>query len=410
MSKRLKSKYDFIQEVLESKNLSLAQRERVLLLVKREIKKEGDIGRELEDRVKKIEESILGLKDGKTNEGNIRQLVSQKSDRRKKRNKIKHNPEQTFEILKSFKFNDAKYGFKYLVHGNSIDGIEDYKEKIETARKEFRKLKDVPYKLYKSLDSLILAYELYGEEIVKSENKHPFESDKEIKIKSEDQRDKLRHLFGGGKPYRKKYFRTFRTAIQDFKRKYRFDLESSESSILSQFLENITKYEKHTDGDITYSFSNSDTKALFNETQLNFDLSKKHFFLWNPALNKFLKWIISSILKHSNIDGNRPFDPEQKQIIFSSYEDYDEGKGKEYIVLEITDTKSVIKKGKNEFIKSVLDEVSVMASVCDVEVYFIEEESGKAFYCSLLPKGKITPVPSEKEKEGVLYRFKILKD
>lgn len=53
-----KDKYDFIQELLENKKLKPAQRERVLMLAKEEIKKDGVFGKELEERVKRLEMQI----------------------------------------------------------------------------------------------------------------------------------------------------------------------------------------------------------------------------------------------------------------------------------------------------------------------------------------------------------------
>jgi hypothetical protein len=56
----LKNKYDFIAEILENKKLTTAQRERVLFLTKEEIKNDGLIGEDLEERVKKLEEIVKG--------------------------------------------------------------------------------------------------------------------------------------------------------------------------------------------------------------------------------------------------------------------------------------------------------------------------------------------------------------
>ena len=53
-----KDKYDFIQELLENKKLKPAQQERILMLTKEEIKKDGVFGKELEERVKKLEMRI----------------------------------------------------------------------------------------------------------------------------------------------------------------------------------------------------------------------------------------------------------------------------------------------------------------------------------------------------------------
>ena len=82
--KERKNKYDFIQEILESKKLTVAQRERVLKLAKEEIKKEGVIGKELEDRIRKLEEKLM-------------------MDKRK--NQLTHNPMLVSKYLNKFKDN-----------------------------------------------------------------------------------------------------------------------------------------------------------------------------------------------------------------------------------------------------------------------------------------------------------------
>src|SRR5690606_28886686 len=73
--KERKNKYDFIQEILESKKLTVAQRELVLLLAKKEVKKDGTFGKELEERVKRLEEEIIG-----SNEGKIKEQTSKNED------------------------------------------------------------------------------------------------------------------------------------------------------------------------------------------------------------------------------------------------------------------------------------------------------------------------------------------
>ncbi len=53
-----KDKYDFIQEILEDKKLTPAQRERVFELTKVEIQKDGHLGKDLEQRISVIEQKI----------------------------------------------------------------------------------------------------------------------------------------------------------------------------------------------------------------------------------------------------------------------------------------------------------------------------------------------------------------
>lgn len=51
-----KDKYDFIQELLGNKSITPIQRERVFLLTNEEIKKDGFLGKNLDERVKRLEE------------------------------------------------------------------------------------------------------------------------------------------------------------------------------------------------------------------------------------------------------------------------------------------------------------------------------------------------------------------
>ncbi|TXF74978.1 hypothetical protein [Chryseobacterium sp.] len=60
-----KDKYDFIQELLENKKLTLSQRERILRNTKNEIKKDGLLGKDLEQRVAQLEEQVQTTLGGK---------------------------------------------------------------------------------------------------------------------------------------------------------------------------------------------------------------------------------------------------------------------------------------------------------------------------------------------------------
>lgn len=56
----VKNKYDFIADLLDNKKLTSTQRERVLFLTKEEIKNDGLIGEDLEERIRKLEETVWG--------------------------------------------------------------------------------------------------------------------------------------------------------------------------------------------------------------------------------------------------------------------------------------------------------------------------------------------------------------
>lgn len=65
-----KDKYDFISEILQTKSLDAVQRERILLLAKEELKKDGHLLKDLDQRIKRLEEINVGeISDISTNSG-----------------------------------------------------------------------------------------------------------------------------------------------------------------------------------------------------------------------------------------------------------------------------------------------------------------------------------------------------
>ena len=408
-----RDKYDFIQELLENKKLQPTQKERVLLLAKEEIKKDGALGKELEERVKKLEEMI-----SKSNGGlpNITKPPTTKPQSKKTlMTKINHDPTTVYRLLSSFKTSNPDIteegfrNFKYLVHGYEQISLYEYNEKIKKARKDFSKLKNIPYQLYKNLDAIIYTHENYGSKIVEDKNIHPFDEEEEIIINEQDCKN-LSVLFGGGNPFKDNHFKKIRTAIQNFKKKYRFDLEIGEASSLKNFLEKVIEYQKYEDDENYYSFKIKDIEQLFNYSQLVFDLHENAFFGWNPSVKAMLKWIIEGILKHSNINGNRKFNPLDKKIIVSTKSDSDELTGYEYIILEINDTKSIVLKKPEDFVSYVSSACneSNLNSVCDFSVNFMDKDLNN-YECSILPRNNI-PSKIAIDNNGLIYKFKFLKN
>lgn len=101
-----KDKYDFIQELLENKKLQPTQKERVLLLAKEEIKKDGALGKKLEERVKKLEEMI-----------NINTHINFTSN---------HNPKSSVKFLNGFSKNDELKWFSHKPDGVISFNYDDY--------------------------------------------------------------------------------------------------------------------------------------------------------------------------------------------------------------------------------------------------------------------------------------------
>lgn len=440
MSNGTVNKYDFIQQLLENKKLSPVQRERILALAKEEIMKDAEFGISLDYRVKVLEQSLIKnnelnpmplpenvtkniFDEGVLNSGEFSEnstaadsLFDQNNSTSKKLNtkipQIVHDPQMVYDIFYSFKSEAGKFRFKYLVHGTGSEVNEqDFIENLSHAKEDFRKLKNVPNDLYNSIKSLILAYEKYGIELVKKEEKHPFDCpNSEIKIQDTDLQ-KLRFIFSGGPPYKEQHFKYFTTAIQNFKKKYRFDTENaqSEASVLQIFLENIVKFQKHNDVLKVYSFdSEKSTENLFRLEQIIFSLDSTAFFAWNPALKKVLSWITESILKHSNIEGSRPFNPDEKKIEIKSYTtDYDDIADHNDVFLEITDRKSMVMKDAKYFRKILFENLGYeLKSVCDLEVIFSTQDC-KKFKFSLMPIGDLEEIINPTEI-GITYKFKFI--
>ena len=134
------------------------------------------------------------------------------------------------------------------------------------------------------------------------------------------------------------------------------------------------------------------------------------FFGWNPSVKAMIKWIVEGILKHSNINGNREFNPLDKKIIVSTKSDSDELTGYEYVILEIHDTKSVVLKKPEDFVNYVLSACneSNLNSVCDFSVNFMDKDHNN-YECSILPKNNI-PSKIAIDNDGLIYKFKFLKN
>lgn len=120
-----KDKYDFIQELLENKKLQPTQKERVLMLTKEEIKKDGIVGKDLEERVKKLEELIT--KPSTTNFTNT------------------HNPKSSVKFLNGFSKNDE---LKWFTHKPDGGKSFDYEGYILYANELLPKTPKIPINFY----------------------------------------------------------------------------------------------------------------------------------------------------------------------------------------------------------------------------------------------------------------------
>ncbi|NTS41959.1 RNA-directed DNA polymerase [Flavisolibacter sp. BT320] len=297
-----------------------------------------------------------------------------------------HKPAITVDFLKSFKYDD-KYSFKDLVHLPVGDNRTDYLKVLRRANKEFldilhsntRKVK-LPKYLIEDVQHFFGKLSTKGLQYFEKTGLHPLEN-KEIGA-----------------------------VIQEFKRNYRFGNERSESSILSEMITNIAKRRTFTDQEkgIVFSFGNTATSPLFNIEQLIFypDLekfqAKANFFSWVPSVKIALTIIFDGILKHSNVQGNRNFLSQDKNIIFQLKRFLDGDVIK--IEFSILDKGSVFLGTLNHVLKDLRrDFFSVLVGLCDFRVQFQTLE-GESYECSILPFSEQV-MPIENSVGGFNYVF-----
>lgn len=160
-----KDKYDFISDFLTNPKLNPAQKERAFLLAKKEIEKDSILGRELEERVRKIE-SIL------KNNKNIKYSVDNKNEIFPKPN---HAP-KTAEILKNFTLNDSN--LKYTTHDWESGKFESYQQFMTLVRSEWNQiseeLKDLNVRLHAKISNFLFSKKLGIDKKVWGEKKLNF--------------------------------------------------------------------------------------------------------------------------------------------------------------------------------------------------------------------------------------------
>lgn len=130
-----KDKYDFIQELLENRNLTSAQRERVLLLTKEEIKKEGLLGKGLEERLSMLEE-LLNEKVKDTENKEQEPIAEKESDRKSQIFPKYFDPSHLYKYLFDYNQNLILKSTCHEIDSNELEDILLY---CETSEYNFEK-------------------------------------------------------------------------------------------------------------------------------------------------------------------------------------------------------------------------------------------------------------------------------
>ncbi len=301
-----------------------------------------------------------------------------------KKAKIEHKPKDTTRILKKFKY-DNDSGFKELVHTPKKNNftINDYDSIIQKAEKTFKKLNNVPYELYKSIEQLIKLMKEEGRKCFEKTGEYPLYNKKCDKVKNAD--DKYKKLHFGN-------VNTITGLIQSFKRNYRFDNEKSEASVLRDLIINVTNKLSFTREDESIIEFDPKLEKVENENSvlLKIDFNEKFdsnavFFSWVPNIRNFLKDALESILKHGNVNGDTNYQSYEKEVLFEVNRVNDPITFETKIHFIIYDKGSVVKKGKEDFYKKIKERKENLVGLCDwkIEADFEQDES---YEIAILPE------------------------
>ena len=389
-------KQNFISSILQNINnnkLDTGTKQRLINLVSKEIDKKENINDEILERLKRIKGKIERRKgDEPENETSGKEVKNELQPKKNNpKNEINHNPKQTTEILKKFKYNNDS-GFKDLVHTPNHDNysLDDFKNDTKNAEKHFKTLKDIPIGMYISIKQIIELMKNEGVECFEKTGKHPYQNRDCNKINIDTIDKKYKNLKGG---YKSDVSIT--QLIQNFKKNYRFDMEKSEASILKDLNINILNNRVYEDtvNSIEYRFSpknkgGESNQIIYLEHSFAEDFDDNAiFFTWVPDVRNFLVNIIGDILKHGNINGERKFASYEKEVEFSVKLIEDEINGETSIELVIFDKKSIVNKTKELFYNQIKDKAYLLTSICDwkIETDFNGEGS---YSINILPETK----------------------
>lgn len=335
-----------------------------------------------------INEQYIKLKERHEALGNHQKTYQFKAIKIDDKTEFNHRPWDTVKILKLFKY-DSGFAFKDLVHKPIDEDDFNYLNVLKRANEEFLQISlsaqgnvNLPEKLTTSVQSLFGLLSNEGLKYFLRTGLHPL-NDKVVGAE-----------------------------IQHFKQNYRFGNEKTESSVLSSLILNVALSERrrhHDQNDnVVYAFGPHDTSGLFGKEQIIFtpDLVKfqtrANFFTWVPNVRLVLVLIFDSILKHSNIYGNRDFVASEKKIIIDLKRTFEGEVIK--VDLSITDHRSIFIGNISKIMQDLRrDFYPLLNGICDFRVEFSTGDE-EAFQCRILPFGDLNKL-LENSVSGYKYVF-----
>jgi hypothetical protein len=246
---------------------------------------------------------------------------------------LSHNPKQTIELLRKFKFEDGS-GFKELVHDTDLLRFTPKKilEKVRShpnfiSRSKNEKINGfIPIHKFTqiALTELINNFEVEGIPFYEKTRKHPYGHDK-----------------------------SYTDTALKFKKNYRFG-SGREYTTFSDHLVTLSGQKKYHD-----HFLQSSIHFLPDRRKFNI---RANFFSWVESINFGLKYFLDGIMDHGNIKGNDTYDPAHKTIEVECIKLPTEQK----LRIGILDKKSIAKKDPDTLLK-----------------YFRESNAFKVYFRSL---------------------------
>lgn len=256
-----------------------------------------------------------------------------------------HNPMYTISFLKKFKIGDGS-GFKELVHDvilsdetilDILNKVKSHPNFIYHFKKEW--ISNVSFLnlgILMSVRELIVLFEKEGLPYFQNTKKHPFNNDS-----------------------------VYTKYAKQFKKKYRYG-SGSEYSKLQTDIINVFNDQKVPISSLSF---------MPDERKFNI---RSSFFTWQPAIYNGIRYIVQGIRDHSNINGEKSFNPSKKKIVVEI--ERVQAETLSFVELTIFDSLSIAKIDSLtllQFLQGSSPFKSDFRNLCDwiVECDFLDESS-----------------------------------
>ena len=270
-----------------------------------------------------------------------------------------HSPRETAKLLKSFKY-DSGNSFKYLVHSPNDPSDFDFSKTYTEAKAywdTYSKEKFLHKGLVNRINTLFDVLGTTGLQFWNNNRVHPLYEDNDVT-----------------------------SAIQKFKRCYRFADEETEGSVLSKYIQAIssnTIFNKKADlenGQLNFFEEFGREAIVYLPSEEKFNI-KANFFADVYSFGNGLRTQFQSMIKHSKSSNKEKFISKNKYIpIKLQIEKLNEGYKYDIIICDLG---SSTFKEPEDLLKELQEEAKSFYSVCDWSV--ISKCAGKSYKLVIQP-------------------------